>query len=139
MTVLVNFEAAQAQLGNGSTGVQLAQVILPYSIRNSEDPTKYLGGQMTLFPSDGIKLSDNTKDWERLALTKIKDMVANAEIYVPDQIVEVPEEVPDTPAEGPVVEVSEEPSAEDTSTEISAEEVEKKDTSPEISGEGTEE
>lgn len=90
MTVTVSFNAAQAQLDNGSTGVQLAQVILPYSIRNSEDPTKYLGGQMTLFPSDGIKLSDNTKDWERLGLAKIKNMVADAEIYVPDPIVEVP-------------------------------------------------
>lgn len=92
MTVSVNFEAPQAQLDNGSTGVQLAQVILPYSIRNSEDPTKYLGGQMTLFPSDGIKLSDNTKDWERLGLAKVKKMVADAEIYVPDPIIEVPEE-----------------------------------------------
>ena len=45
---------------------------------------------MTLWPSDGIKLSDNTKDWERLGLAKIKDMVANADIYVPDPIVEVP-------------------------------------------------
>lgn len=48
---------------------------------------------MTLFPSDGIKLSDNTNDWERLALVKIKNMVADAEIYMPDQIVEIPEEV----------------------------------------------
>ena len=103
MTVTVIFSAAQAQLDNGSTGVQLAQVILPYSIRNSEDSTKYLGGQMTLFPSDGIKLSDNTNDWERLALAKIKDMVADAEIYVPDQIIEVPEELPESSAvEAPV-------------------------------------
>lgn len=94
MTVTVSFSAAQAQVDNGSTGVQLAQVILPYSIRNSEDPTKYLGGQMTLFPSDGIKLADNTKDWERLALTKIKSMVADAEIYVPETILGVPEELP---------------------------------------------
>lgn len=94
MTVTVSFNAAQALLDNGSTGVQLAQVILPYSIRNSEDPTKYLGGQMTLFPSDGIKLSDNTKDWERLALDKIKKMVADAEIYVSDQIIGAPEELP---------------------------------------------
>lgn len=93
MTVTVNFNAAQAQLDNGDTGVQLAQVILPYSIRNSEDPTKYLGGQMTLFPSDGIKLSDNTKDWEHLALIKIKEMVADAEIYVSEPIIEVPEEL----------------------------------------------
>ena len=92
MTVTVNFSAAQAQLDNGSTGVQLAQVILPYSIRNSEDSTKYLGGQMTLFPSDGIKLSDNTKDWEHLALIKIKKMVADAEMYVPEPIAEVPKE-----------------------------------------------
>lgn len=91
MTVSVNFEAAQVQVDNGDTGVQLAQVILPYSIRNSEDSTKYLGGQMTLFPSDGIKLTDNTKDWERLGLVKIKEMVAGAEIYVPDPIIEVPE------------------------------------------------
>lgn len=100
MTVTVNFNAAQAQLDNGDTGVQLAQVILPYSIRNSEDPTKYLGGQMTLFPSDGIKLSDNTKDWERLGLVKIKEMVADAEIYVPEPVVE---ELPDSSeAEPPV-------------------------------------
>lgn len=85
MTVTVSFNAAQAQLENGSTGVQLAQVILPYSIRNSEDSTKYLGGQMTLFPSDGIKLTDNTNDWNHLALAKIKNMAADAEIYVPDE------------------------------------------------------
>lgn len=103
MTVIVSFNAAQAQLDNGTTGVQLAQVILPYSIRNSQDSTKYLGGQMTLFPSDGIKLSDNTKDWEHLALVKIKDMVAEAEIYEADQIIEVPEELPvSSEAEAPV-------------------------------------
>ncbi|WEY48275.1 hypothetical protein P3T51_00460 [Weissella confusa] len=43
MTVSVSFNAAQVQVDNGSAGVQLSQVILPYSIRNSEDPTKYLG------------------------------------------------------------------------------------------------
>ncbi len=103
MTVTVSFNAPQAQLGNGSTGVQLAQVILPYSIRNSEDSTKYLGGQMTLWPSDGIKLTDNTKDWERLGLAKIKNMVADAEIYVPDPIIEVPEGLPaSSAAEAPV-------------------------------------
>lgn len=103
MTVSVSFNAAQAQLDNGSTGVQLSQVILPYSIRNSEDPTKYLGGQMTLFPSDGIKLSDNTKDWERLGLAKIKEMVAGAEIYVPDKVITVPEGLPTSSAtEAPV-------------------------------------
>lgn len=92
MTISVSFGSSQVQVDNGDTGVQLAQVILPYSIRNSEDSTKYLGGQVTLFPSDGIKLSDNTKDWERLGLAKIKDMVADAEIYVPDQVTEAPEE-----------------------------------------------
>lgn len=103
MTVSVNFEAAQALLDNGSNGVLLAQVILPYSIRNSEDSTKYLGGQMTLFPSDGIKLSDNTKDWERLALVKIKNMVADAEIYVPEQVTEAPEGLPTSSAvEAPI-------------------------------------
>ena len=94
MTVTVSFNAPQIQVDNGSTGVQLSQVILPYSIRNSEDSTKYLGGQMTLWPSDGIKLSDNTKDWERLGLAKIKNMVADAEIYVPDPVIEVAEELP---------------------------------------------
>ena len=90
MTVTVSFEAPQIQVSNSSDGIQLSQVILPYSIRNSEDSTKYLGGQMTLGQSDGIKLTDNTKDWERLGLAKIKAMVAGAEIYVPNQIVEAP-------------------------------------------------
>lgn len=112
MTVTVNFNAAQAQLDNGDTGVQLAQVILPYSIRNSEDPTKYLGGQMTLFPSDGIKLSDNTKDWEHLALIKIKEMVAGAEIYVPEPIIAVPEELTDSSEAGAPVSSAE--ASEDT-------------------------
>lgn len=103
MTVSVSFNAAQVQVDNGSNGVQLSQVILPYSIRNSEDQTKYLGGQMTLWPSDGIKLSDNTKDWENLGLAKIKKMVADAEIYVPDQIIEVPEGLPaNSASEAPV-------------------------------------
>ena len=103
MTVTVSFNAPQIQVDNGSTGVQLSQVILPYSIRNSEDSTKYLGGQMTLGQSDGIKLSDNTSDWERLGLAKIKNMVANAEIYVPDPIIEVPEGLPASSAvEAPV-------------------------------------
>ncbi|MEE6705875.1 hypothetical protein [Weissella confusa] len=90
MTVTVSFNAPQIQVSNSITGIQLSQVILPYSIHNSEDSTKYLGGQMTLGQSDGIKLTDNTKDWERLGLAKIKNMVADAEIYVPDKIVEVP-------------------------------------------------
>lgn len=106
MTITVSFNAAQAQLENGSTGVQLAQVILPYSIRNSEDSTKYLGGQMTLFPSDGIKLTDNTKDWERIGLAKIKNMVADAEIYVSDEDPTQSEApVEDTPASEATTEV----------------------------------
>ena len=62
MTVLVSFETSQIQVNNSSTGVQLSQVILPYSVHNSEDFTQYLGGQMTIGQSDGIKLTDNTKD-----------------------------------------------------------------------------
>lgn len=85
MTVSVSFDAAQIQVNNSSTGVQLSQVILPYSIHNLEDSTQYLGGQMTLGQSDGIKLSDNTKDWERIGLAKIKNMVADTEIYVSDE------------------------------------------------------
>ena len=95
MTVTVSFNAPQIQVNNSNTGIQLSQVILPYSIRKSDDSTQYLGGQMTLGQSDGIKLSDNTKDWEHVGLAKIKDMVANAEIYVSDPIVEVPSEVTD--------------------------------------------
>lgn len=94
MTVSVSFDAPQIQVSNSNTGIVLSQVILPYSIRNSEDFSQYLGGQMTLGQSDGIKLTDNTKDWERLGLAKIKNMVADAEIYVPDPIIEVPEELP---------------------------------------------
>ncbi|MFR2312701.1 MAG: hypothetical protein ACLS66_07245 [Weissella confusa] len=107
MTVTVSFEASQIQVTNGNAGVQLSQVILPYSIRNSEDSTQYLGGQMTLGQSDGIKLTDNTKDWERLELAKIKNMVADAESYVPDPIIEVPEGLPASSAvEAPVSSVS---------------------------------
>lgn len=98
MTVTVSFNAPQIQVNNSSTGIQLSQVILPYSIRNSEDATQYLGGQMTLGQSDGIKLTDNTSDWERLGLTKIKKMVADAEIYVSDPTIEVSDE----PTEAPV-------------------------------------
>lgn len=103
MTVTVSFDTPQIQVNNSSTGIQLSQVILPYSIRNSEDFSQYLGGQMTLGQSDGIKLTDNTKDWERLGLAKIKNMVADAEIYVPDPIIEVPEGLPTSSAvEAPV-------------------------------------
>ncbi|SJX67385.1 hypothetical protein [Weissella confusa] len=94
MTVSVSFDTPQIQVNNSSTGIQLSQVILPYSIRSSENFGQYLGGQMTLGQSDGIKLTDNTKDWERLGLAKIKNMVADAEIYVPDPVIEVPEGLP---------------------------------------------
>lgn len=131
MTVIVSFNAAQAQLDNGSTGVQLAQVILPYSIRNSEDPTKYLGGQMTLFPSDGIKLSDNTKDWERLGLTKIKKMVADAEIYVPEP---VHEELPDSSeAEVPVSSAEDSDASSQTDSPASSEATVENSVSSEVS------
>ena len=90
MTVSVSFDAPQIQVNNSSTGIQLSQVILPYSIRNLEDFTQYLGGQMTLGQSDGIKLTDNTKDWKRIGLAKIKNMVADAQLVVPE-----PEYVPD--------------------------------------------
>lgn len=119
MTISVSFGSSQVQVDNGDTGVELSQVILPYSIRNSEDSTKYLGGQMTLFPSDGIKLSDNTKDWEHLALIKIKEMVADAEIYVPEPVVE---ELPESSeAEPPVssAEASEDTVASSASSEAS--------------------
>lgn len=103
MTNTIIFEAPQANLTNGEGGVQLSSVVLPYSIRNSADGSQYLGGQMTLNADDGVKFSDNTHDWKVLALAKIKEMVAAAEIYVPDPIIEVPEELPDnSEAEAPV-------------------------------------
>lgn len=108
MTVSVSFDAPQIQVSNSNTGIVLSQVILPYSIMNSADFSQYLGGQMTLGQSDGIKLTDNTKDWERLGLAKIKNMVADAEIYVPDPIIVVPEELPASSAtEAPVSSASE--------------------------------
>lgn len=103
MTVTVSFENPQIQVTNSSTGIQLSQVILPYSICNLEDSTKYLGGQMTLGQSDGIKLTDNTKDWEHLGLAKIKAMVADAEIYAPDPITKTPAS-PETPVASSAVE-----------------------------------
>lgn len=102
MTVSVSFDTPQIQVNNSSTGIQLSQVILPYSIRSSENFGQYLGGQMTLGQSDGIKLTDNTKDWERLGLAKIKNMVADAEIYVPDPVIEVPEGLPASSADDSV-------------------------------------
>ncbi|WP_371089166.1 hypothetical protein [Weissella confusa] len=121
MTVTVSFNTPQIQVNNSSTGIQLSQVILPYSIRNSEDSTKYLGGQMTLGQSDGIKLTDNTKDWERLGLAKIKNMVADAEIYVPDPIIEVPEGLPASSAvEAPASSAPEVPASSATEAPVSS-------------------
>lgn len=90
MTVTVSFEAPQAQLGNGTTGIEISPIIIPYSIRNTEDPLQYLGGQVALTKEDGVAFSDNTADWYKKALVKIKNMVADAEMYAPEPIVEVP-------------------------------------------------
>ena len=84
MTVTVNFEAPQLKVDNGTTGVEISQVILPYSIRNNEDSSQYLGGQTVLTKEDNVAFSDNTTDWYNKALVKIKDMVAASEIYTPD-------------------------------------------------------
>ena len=84
MTVTVNFENPQVQVVNGSTGIAISQVILPYSIRKNEDALQYLGGQTVLTKEDGVAFSDNTADWYKKALVKIKDLVAASEIYTPD-------------------------------------------------------
>ena len=84
MTVTVNFENPQVQVVNGSTGIAISQVILPYSIRKNEDALQYLGGQTVLTKEDGVAFSDNTADWYKKALIKIKDVVASSEIYTPD-------------------------------------------------------
>ena len=84
MTVTVNFENPQVQVANGTTGIAISQVILPYSIRNNEDTLQYLGGQTVLTKEDGVAFTDNTADWYKKALVKIKDMVAVSEIHTPD-------------------------------------------------------
>nr|DAU05724.1 MAG TPA: hypothetical protein [Caudoviricetes sp.] len=84
MTATVNFESPQLKVDNGTNGIEISQVILPYSIRNAEDSSQYLGGQTVLTQEDGIALTDNTADWYKKALVKIKDMVAASEIYTPD-------------------------------------------------------
>ena len=84
MTVTVNFENPQVQLGNGTTGIEVSPIIIPYSIRDVENPLQYLGGQVVLTKEDGVAFSDNTADWYKKALVKIKDMVAASEIYVPN-------------------------------------------------------
>lgn len=94
MTATVNFEAPQLKVENGTTGIAISQVILPYSIRNNEDASQYLGGQTVLTQEDGVSLTDNTADWYKKALVKIKDMVATTELYTTNVTKEV--EQPDT-------------------------------------------
>lgn len=85
MAVTVNFEAPQVRPENGPTGIEISQVVIPYSIHNTEDTSQYLGGQTVLTKEDGVALSDNTSDWYKKALVKIKDMVATSDLYVPEQ------------------------------------------------------
>lgn len=82
MAATVNFEAPQMKVDNGTNEIEISQVIIPYSIRNTEDATQYLGGQTVLTKEDGVALSDNTSDWYKKALVKIKEMVAASEFYV---------------------------------------------------------
>lgn len=85
MAATVKFEAPQMKVDNGTTGIEISQVVIPYSIHNTEDVSQYLGGQTVLTKEDGIALSDNTSDWYKKALVKIKYMVAASEFYVPEQ------------------------------------------------------
>ena len=84
MTVTVTFESPQVKVDNGTSGIEISQVIIPYSIHNTEDTSQYLGGQTILTKEDGVTLSDNTADWYKKALIKIKDMVAASENDTPD-------------------------------------------------------
>lgn len=95
MAVTVNFEAPQMKVDNGTTGIEISQVIIPYSIHNTEDTYQYLGGQTVLTKEDGVALSDNTSDWYKKALVKIKDMVAASEFDVPETSAEAPENEPE--------------------------------------------
>lgn len=89
MTATVNFENPQVQVGDGTTGIEISPIIIPYSIHNNDDPLQYLGGQVVLTKEDGVAFSDNTADWYKKALVKIKDMVADTEIYTPNVVPEV--------------------------------------------------
>ena len=84
MTVTVKFEAPQVNVDNGTSGIEISQVIIPYSIHNTEDASQYLGGQTILTKEEGVTLSDNTSDWYKKALVKIKDMVNASENDTPD-------------------------------------------------------
>lgn len=86
MTVTVKFESPQVKVDNGTSGIEISQVILPYSIHNTEDASQYLGGQTVLTKGDGVALSDNTAYWYKKALIKIKDMVAASENDAPDVV-----------------------------------------------------
>ena len=85
MAATVNFEAPQIKVENGTTGIEISQVIIPYSIHNTEDASQYLGGQTVLTKEDTLTFTDNTTDWYKKALVKIKDMVAASEFDVPEQ------------------------------------------------------
>ena len=85
MAATVNFEAPQMKVDNGTTGIEISQVIIPYSIHNTEDAAQYLGGQTILTKEDDLSLTDNTADWYKKALVKIKDMVATSEFDAPEQ------------------------------------------------------
>ena len=84
MTVTVNFENPQVQLGDGTKGIEISPIIIPYSIRDAENQLQYLGGQVVLTKEDGVAFTDNTAGWYKKALIKIKDMVAVSELYTPD-------------------------------------------------------
>lgn len=86
MAVTVKFEEPQVRPENGQNGIEISQVVIPYSIHNTDDASQYLGGQTVLTKADGIALSDNTSDWYNKALVKIKDMVATSELYTPDVV-----------------------------------------------------
>ena len=95
MAATVNFEAPQMKVDNGTTGIEISQVIIPYSIHNTEDAAQYLGGQTVLTKEDSLAFADNTSDWYKKALVKIKDMVAASEWDVPDVTTEEPNNVPE--------------------------------------------
>ena len=100
MAATVNFEAPQIKVDNGTTGIEISQVIIPYSIHNTEDAAQYLGGQTVLTKEDGVSLSDNTNDWYKKALVKIKDMVAASELNVPEVTTEEPNVAPEQRSAG---------------------------------------
>lgn len=100
MTVTVNFESPQVRPENGQSGIEISQVVIPYSIYNTDDSSQYLGGQTVLTKEDGVALSDNTADWYKKALVKIKDMVAASEFDVPETSSETPDDESEQPNDG---------------------------------------